>query len=235
MKRYDVYLTDRSYDVYLRNRLTVCDIIVHAITLKDTLSIDAKILLDCCLAEYSIQKVLALKESRMDVVAHIDQMVKRCFEHLTLSGKIEVSAQLAAIRSISLENAFYISTDDLNIVSKFPIDVDGSLNIDVDPIHLFLQYLLDANTSETIIGVADLDNLETIKFVDISNMLVSQAEVDELVAKLIAAGSNMQFSIEATLSSGCYRALIDLDGETDLNTLFDLDALSLDDLGFVEQ
>lgn len=80
----------KEFDIFLNKRLTECDVIVSAIPYRDGLTIVDRIILECCLESYYLQKFIAV-QAGSELVAHIDDMIKTCYEKLE-SG-IEMGAE----------------------------------------------------------------------------------------------------------------------------------------------
>lgn len=83
----------KSFDIYLRDRLTECDILISSLTLYDDgWSADSRMILESCLEKYLLYKVIAV-QTGSELVSHIDEMIKTCYEKLRLKTHIGASAE----------------------------------------------------------------------------------------------------------------------------------------------
>lgn len=81
----------KEFDIYLNRRLTECDIIVYSIPYRDGLTVMERLILQTCLESYTLQKFIAI-ESGSELTAHIDEMIKTCYEKLNHPIVIDTSA-----------------------------------------------------------------------------------------------------------------------------------------------
>ena len=71
----------KEFDIYLNNRLTECDIIVYSIPYRDGLTAIHKLILESCIESYTLYKFVAA-QTNSELVQHIDEMLKTCYERL---------------------------------------------------------------------------------------------------------------------------------------------------------
>ena len=81
----------KEFDIYLNNRLTECDIIVYSIPYREGITAMNKMVLESCIKAYTLQKFVAA-QTGSDLVAHIDEMLKICYERLNYGAEISMSA-----------------------------------------------------------------------------------------------------------------------------------------------
>lgn len=81
----------KEFDIYLSRRLTECDIIVYSIPYREGLTVMERLILQTCLESYTLQKFIAI-ESGSELTAHIDEMIKICYEKLNNPIVIDTSA-----------------------------------------------------------------------------------------------------------------------------------------------
>ena len=81
----------KEFDIYLNRRLTECDIIVYSIPYRDGLTVMERLILQTCLESYTLQKFVAI-ESGSELVSHIDEMIKTCYEKLNAPVSFNATA-----------------------------------------------------------------------------------------------------------------------------------------------
>ena len=93
----------RNFDIYLRDHLTECDLIVYSIPYRDGLSASNRLILEAALNSYTLQKFTAAQtDSKLE--SHIEQMIKLCKEKLGLTTEVDVSAQFKMQANPHLED-----------------------------------------------------------------------------------------------------------------------------------
>ena len=81
----------KEFDIYLNNRLTECDILVYSIPYRDGLTAIHKLILESCIESYTLQKFVAI-QTGSELVHHIDEMLKTCYERLSYATELDVTA-----------------------------------------------------------------------------------------------------------------------------------------------
>jgi len=84
----------KDFDIYLRKRLTECDIIVYSIPYRDGLTVVDRLILECCLENYLLQKMIAARTGS-ELIAHIDEMLKTVYERLNGGVELGVTAEFS--------------------------------------------------------------------------------------------------------------------------------------------
>lgn len=84
----------KNLDIYLRNRITECDILISSLALHEDMSADARLTIESCLEKCLFYKMVST-QSNSELVSHIDHIIKTCHEKLRLKANITVSAEFA--------------------------------------------------------------------------------------------------------------------------------------------
>lgn len=109
----------KSFDIYLRDRLTECDILISSLTLYDAgLSADSRIMIESCLEKYLLYKVIAV-QTGSELVSHIDRMIKTCYEKLQLKTQIKADAAFTEYVWSNVDSsAMVLDAKDIKLTAK---------------------------------------------------------------------------------------------------------------------
>lgn len=127
----------KEFDIFLNKRLTECDIIVYSLPLRNSEIAINRTIIESCIESYNLYKTLALQsESRL--VAHIDKMLKACYERLELCADIEASADICSKFAIYPKPSYLeVSNGQANRVKLLAVVSSGSrstMQLGVEPI-----------------------------------------------------------------------------------------------------
>lgn len=81
----------KEFDIYLKRRITECDLIVYSLPYRDGLTATNRIILESCIESYTLQKFVAMQFGS-ELVSHIDKMIKTCYERLNWGTAISANA-----------------------------------------------------------------------------------------------------------------------------------------------
>ena len=81
----------KEFDIYLKRRITECDLIVYSLPYRDGLTATNRIILESCIESYTLQKFVAMQFGS-ELVSHIDKMIKTCYERLNWGTAISADA-----------------------------------------------------------------------------------------------------------------------------------------------
>lgn len=124
----------KEFDIYLNNRLTQCDIIVYSIPYRDGLTAMNKIILESCIEEYTLMKFIAT-QTESDLAAHIDEMLKTCYEKLSLHADINASAKFNVFYAAHPEQAsIELSANDVKLLATSFTDANNAMQIAAAPL-----------------------------------------------------------------------------------------------------
>lgn len=140
----------REFDIYLRRRLTECDMIVYSIPFRDGLSIIDRIVLESCVESYTLQKFVAI-QTESELVSHIDEMLKICSEKLQLCTSVKAEAEFVENNIVWPKdvNGIVLGADKIKFLSNVFERVNEKINIDVATIAMEEQKSL-GKTQNTV-------------------------------------------------------------------------------------
>lgn len=124
----------KEFDIYLNNRLTECDIIVYSIPYRDGLTAIHKLILESCIESYTLYKFVAA-QTNSELVQHIDEMLKICYERLDYQTNFGVSADFQTHYSLYPDIAgMPISAECVNVLSNMFTQAESTMQLSVEPI-----------------------------------------------------------------------------------------------------
>lgn len=124
----------KEFDIFLNKRLTECDVIVYSIPYRDGLTVVNRMILESCLESYTLQKFVAVQFGS-ELVAHIDEMIKTCYERLGLGVGIGASAEFQKLyTACPKEIGMEIAQEKVKLLSISFTDAESALQIAVAPL-----------------------------------------------------------------------------------------------------
>lgn len=193
----------KEFDIFLNKRLTECDVIVYSIPYRDGLTIVNRLLLESCLESYTLQKFVAAQFGS-ELVAHIDEMIKTCYERLNLGVGIGASAEFKKLyTAYPQESGMEITQEKVKLLSVSFTDAESTLQIATTPLAAQIAKSAGRGSTGVIMNQSVRDTLKTSieKFVSSTQIL---ADVSGTVKHAHnAVDSGMQFCSE--LTDLCYR------------------------------
>lgn len=137
----------KEFDIFLNKRLTECDIIVSAIPYRDGLTIIDRIILECCLETYLLQKFIAV-QSDSELTAHIDEMIKTCYEKLNFGIELSADAEFSSTSYIQpIHSEIELSADPVKLFAETYEQVTSDIELAVDPFKPTLKKYLGGGSS----------------------------------------------------------------------------------------
>lgn len=94
----------KEFDIYLRNHLVECDLLIYSIPYREGISVTDRLILEAALNNYVLQKFAAV-QMESELTSHIDKMIKLCLEKLSIGTSMNASAMIGAKSSLILENS----------------------------------------------------------------------------------------------------------------------------------
>lgn len=207
----------KEFDIYLRKHLVEYDLLVYSIPYRDGISVTNRLILEAVLNGYLLHKFAAVQMGS-EVEAHIDQMIKLCYEKLNMRVDLGASVNLEAYAKLYVENEpIIIDTPAINTLEQVFNEAESKLVLAVDPLitqiasstgRADFPLLVDANVSGTL-----KHNLLNLRSVIMPNAVVGQfnkkgyIEVDAPTV------------IDSTLQSLCYNLTFDASAATEIIAL----------------
>lgn len=205
-----------------------CDLIVYSILYRDSLTVDHQMILDGCLAYYTLLKMVA-PQTETGLHAHLDEMMKIASERL--NGNVQLGSNLDKEIKQSFEafaDTTWMRSELSDLIYCFEIAAESEMLLEAlvkDNIAYFLS-LNNATAANCSVGSGD----HAIKMIEPGN---AQA----LYAKWVE--SSIQFARpEQTVTAICQEIKIMIQRLRDLSELDqisiqDLDQMSMTDLDFI--
>lgn len=150
----------KSFDIYLHERQTECDILISSLTLYDDgWSVCSRTLIDGSLGKYLLHKILTIHNG-LEFGSRLDRMIKTSYERLNVGAELDVSADF--------KEYVWVNTDGSEMI------------LDAEEVKL-LARTYDKFTDQLEIGV-QIDP-STTKYINTNNGLVLSSNVDINVEK----------------------------------------------------
>lgn len=191
----------KEFDIYLKQRLTECDIIVYSIPYRDGLTATNRIILESCLESYVLQKFIAV-ETSSDLVSHIDKMIKICYERLGVPSIIDATAafQTHYVLNPVPNPVNILSNNDLTIVRNMFNEAENELQFTISEVDAMVAKTLGSGSSSIYVDFSirntlknsllrpdtniafdtALRNTNGRDFIDISSSIIPSADLVDL-------------------------------------------------------
>lgn len=119
----------KEFDIYLNRRIKECDLIVFSLPFRDGLTATNRMILESCIEAYTLQKFVAI-QTGSELVAHIDRMLKTCYEMLHLTATVDVEAAFQTHYSVYPEkNSIEISSQDISTLATMFTEAESAMQI----------------------------------------------------------------------------------------------------------
>ncbi len=124
----------KEFDIFLKSRVTECDLIVSSIPYRDGLTVTNRLVLESCLKAYSLQKMIAVQvDSKL--VSHIDKMIKICYEKLNWGTDIDANASFQTHYILSPEDtAVNLTAEDIDVLETSFMGAQTAMVINAAPL-----------------------------------------------------------------------------------------------------
>lgn len=130
----------KEFDIFLNERLHQCDIIVYSIPYRDGLTVMERMILETCLESYTLHKFTAVQSGSIELVSHIDKMIKTCLERLNEGVEIGASAEFQVHYSSYPDTAaLEINAEKLKLLGYAYMSVEDVLQITMAPIDAYVK------------------------------------------------------------------------------------------------
>lgn len=169
----------KNFDIYLRNRLTECDILISSLTLYDDgLAADSRLIIESCLEKYLLYKVIAVKAGS-ELVSHIDDMIKTCYEKLRLNTRIGASAEFTEnVWSDTDGSGMVFGVKKFKLKAKTYEQFVDQVEIAVEQLAPLATKYIEANVALPI--GADVEEAIKTSYISPENGLVVEADADTM-------------------------------------------------------
>lgn len=197
----------KEFDIYLREHLTECDLLVYSIPYHDGLSVTNRLILEAALNSYILQKFAAV-QMKSALVAHIDEMIKLCYEKLNTKTVLGASATFEAHSKLYIEGIpIVIDTPSIEIVERIMNEAENGLVLATEP--LVTQIAASTGRGDFPLLVdASVANTFKRDLLSPRASLVPGASVTQ-VNQVDYIETNTQTVVDASLQSLCYNLTFD--------------------------
>lgn len=193
----------KEFDIYLNKRLTECDILVYSIPYRDGLTAIHKLILESCIESYTLQKFVAL-QTGSELVHHIDEMLKTCYERLSYATELDVTATFQTHYSLYSDTAgITVSAECVETLSNLFTKAESAMQLTAQPIMAYTGKSGGKAESSFVINAA----LES----DIKNSLLTVEPAVEIGTSVLGTNKRSVISISpgidiaSDLTNLCYR------------------------------
>ena len=185
----------KEFDIYLNNRLTECDILVYSIPYRDGLTAIHKLILESCIESYTLQKFVAM-QTGSELVHHIDEMLKTCYERLSYATELDVTATFQAHYSLYSDTAGIImSAECVETLSNLFAKAEFAMQLTAQPVMAYTGKSGGNAESSLVINAA----LEK----DIKNSLLTVAPVVEIETSVLGTNKRSAISVSPGIDIAC--------------------------------
>lgn len=185
----------KEFDIYLNNRLTECDILVYSIPYRDGLTAIHKLILESCIESYTLQKFVAM-QTGSELVHHIDEMLKTCYERLSYVTELDVTATFQTHYSLYSDTAGIImSAECVETLSNLFAKAEFAMQLTAQPVMAYTGKSGGNAESSLVINAA----LEK----DIKNSLLTVAPVVEIETSVLGTNKRSAISVSPGIDIAC--------------------------------
>lgn len=185
----------KEFDIYLNNRLTECDILVYSIPYRDGLTAIHKLILESCIESYTLQKFVAV-QTGSELVHHIDEMLKTCYERLNYATEFDVTATFQTHYSLySDTTGIIMSAECIETLSNLFAKAESAMQLTAQPVMAYTGKSGGNAESSLVINAA----LEK----DIKNSLLTVAPVVEIETSVLGTNKRSAISVSPGIDIAC--------------------------------
>lgn len=124
----------KEFDIYLRDRMVECDLLVYSIPYRDGISAANRLILEAALNGYLLHMAVATQMG-LAVASHIDKMMKLCLEKLNMGVGLGAFADFKYHSTLSAEvGPIIIDTPAISALERVFNEVDDGLVLAAQPL-----------------------------------------------------------------------------------------------------
>ena len=185
----------KEFDIDLNNRLTECDILVYSIPYRDGLTEIHKLILESCIESYTLQKFVAV-QTGSELVHHIDEMLKTCYERLNYATEFDVTATFQTHYSLYSDTAgIIVSAECVETLSNLFAKAESAMQLTAQPVMAYTGKSGGNAESSLVINAA----LEK----DIKNSLLTVAPVVKIETSVLGTNKRSAISVSPGIDIAC--------------------------------
>lgn len=196
----------KEFDIFLKQHLTQCDLIVYSIPYRDSLSAANRLILETALHGYVLQKLAAVQMGS-ELSSHIDEMIKLCMEKLNMDTGLGASAEVKTYDKLLLiDNPLIIQAQTIQMMWRMLTEAENGLLLAVQPLETQLSLSSGRGsfpvTADALVADTLKRSLLNLRQAVVSGAAATASQTDFLhIDSPVAAG----FS----LGSLCYQMTVD--------------------------
>lgn len=207
----------KEFDIYLRNRLVECDLLVYSIPYRDGISAANRLILEAALNGYLLHMAVATQMG-LEVASHIDKMIKLCLEKLSMGVGLGASVDFKAHSTLATEaSPIIIDTPAINALERVFNEMDDGLVLAVQP----LVTQISASTGRGDFPLlVDSDVTGTFKrsLLNLRNAAIPEATVKQF-SQVDYLNADSPMVIDTTLQNLCYQLTFDASAAVEIVAL----------------
>lgn len=221
----------KEFDIYLKRRITECDLIVYSLPYRDGLTATNRIILESCLESYTLQKFVAMQLGS-ELVSHIDKMIKTCYERLNWGTAIDVNAAFQTLYTMNPESSIVeLAVEDIPALETMFAEAESRTAIEIAALVLGTE--LHFSFGRAYGGMAfgaKVSGEHMQKYEIVENNLRILADVTESIRQFVGTeGSTVDLTVNASTILKRHRLLAEMDADE----LSEYDDMTLDEVDFV--
>ena len=218
-----------EFNIYLRDRVHECDIIINSLPYRDGLTVTNRLVIENCVKSCSLYKFVAQKFDA-DLVTHIDNMLKTCYEKLRMSLEIGVEVSDTNMQAlINIAAPIKPETWLRDLCYRITSGVDAAVDIAAEVLKTEFHYSF-GNADSSLEINTDLQDSNAEKFVTVERSISILAEAHGLLSYFI---SGTEGHLELTTNVDSIVKRHRLISEMDYGALSTIDNMTLDELDYV--
>ena len=129
----------KTFDVYLKKRLTEIDVIISQLVQRDTFTLYNYLYLLCSMSELELMKTFT-GEASMELNAIITNLEERVHEYMNSEMYLSAKADLFSQLTTGGNTEMVLSVDMINAIKKDLISSESVLEISVDPLDYYIAH-----------------------------------------------------------------------------------------------
>lgn len=197
----------KEFDIYLRNRLVECDLLVYSIPYRDGITVADRLILEAALNGYLLHMAVAT-QMRLEVASHIDKMIKLCLEKLNMKVGLGVSADFKTYSALYPNGSpIVISAPTISTLEQVFNEVESGLVLAVQPL---VTQVSSSTGSGWFSLQADSDVAGTLKYglLNLRNIAAMESTVRQF-NQVDYIDTDSAMVVDAALQNLCYRLTYD--------------------------
>lgn len=198
----------KEFDIYLRKHLVECDLLVYSFPYHDGISVTNRLIIDAVIDGVLFQRKYATVKSGIEVNAAIDEMVKWCFEKLSMGVALDTTVDIKTQSRIWMKNdPIIIDVSPMELLGRAFNEINSGLILGVKPLDTQMAISMGIVDLPLIVGARVADPLKR-SFLNLRNPIIANAEISQ-INQLDYIGVDSTTIVDSTVRSLCYNLTFD--------------------------